>query len=121
MHDRSETTERPLPEQRGSTAIAFDAGCHRSAMSRDELTRAADLLHEASAEMEDEPLAERTSGVADQLERFTNADSGPDHGRIARMENTLREIAADADGDTERTVEDAHEHLSAYRSTVQGV
>jgi len=90
-------------------------------MSREDLTRAADLLHEASAEMEDEPLAERTSGVAEQLERFANADHGPDHGRIARMENTLREIAADTEGDVRTTVEEAHEHLSAYRSTVQGV
>lgn len=90
-------------------------------MSRDELTQAADLLHEASDELSDESLAERTSGVADQLERFANADRGPDHGRIARVENTLREIAADAEGDTERKVGEAHEHLSAYRSTVQGV
>lgn len=90
-------------------------------MSREELTRAADLLYEASDEIGDDTLAERTSGTAEQLERFADAERGPDHGRMARIENTLREIESGTEGDVRETVEEAHEHLSAYRSTVEGV
>lgn len=89
-------------------------------MSRDELTRAAELLNKASDDMTD-ALAERASNTADQLERFAEADRGPDHGRIARIENTFREIETGTEGDTRATVEEAHEHLSTYRGTVEGV
>lgn len=90
-------------------------------MTRVELTRAADLLREASNGMDDDALVERTSGTAEQLARFADADRGPDHGRIARIENTLREIEADTEGDVRATVERAHGQLSAYRETVEGI
>jgi hypothetical protein len=90
-------------------------------MSREDLTRAADLLREASAGIVNEAVAERAAGTAGRLERVADADRGPDHGQLARIGNTLREIEAETDGETTRTVVEAHEHLSAYRATVEGV
>ena len=69
----------------------------------------------------DGDLRERIEGLAEQLDDLADADRGPDHGRIARMENALNEIEAQLDGDARENVRDAHEHLSEYRSTVSGV
>ncbi|PSQ54285.1 hypothetical protein BRD12_01960 [Halobacteriales archaeon SW_12_67_38] len=89
-------------------------------MTRDRLRTAGELLADASRDA-DGDLRERIEGLADQLDDLADADRGPDHGRIARLENALDEIEAQLDGDAREDVQDAHEHLSEYRSTVSGV
>jgi ABC-type transporter Mla subunit MlaD len=89
-------------------------------MTRDRLRTAGELLIDASRDA-DGDLRERIEGLAEQLDDLADADRGPDHGRIARMENALNEIEAQLDGDARENVRDAHEHLSEYRSTVSGV
>jgi hypothetical protein len=89
-------------------------------MTRDRLRTAGELLIDASQDA-DGDLRERIEGLAEQLDDLADADRGPDHGRIARMENALNEIEAQLDGDACENVRDAHEHLSEYRSTVSGV
>ena len=89
-------------------------------MTRDRLRTAGELLIDASRDA-DGDLRERIEGLAEQLNDLADADRGPDHGRIARMENALNEIEAQLDGDARENVRDAHEHLSEYRSTVSGV
>jgi hypothetical protein len=89
-------------------------------MTRDRLRTAGELLIDASQDA-DGDLRERIEGLAEQLDDLADADRGPDHGRIARMENALNEIEAQLDGDARENVRDAHEHLSEYRSTVSGV
>ncbi|WP_049899254.1 DUF7553 family protein [Halococcus agarilyticus] len=89
-------------------------------MTRDRLRTAGELLTDASHDA-DGDLRERIEGLAEQLDDLADADRGPDHGRIARMENALNEIEAQLDGDARENVRAAHEHLSEYRSTVSGV
>ncbi|EMA44447.1 DUF7553 family protein [Halococcus saccharolyticus] len=89
-------------------------------MTRDRLRTAGELLTDASRDT-DGDLRERIEGLAEQLDDLADADRGPDHGRIARMENALNEIESQLDGDARESVQDAHEHLSEYRSTVSGV
>lgn len=89
-------------------------------MTRERLRTAGELLADASRDA-DADLGERIGGLADQLDDLADADRGPDHGRIARLENALDEIEAQLDGDARENVQEAHEHLSEYRSTVSGV
>lgn len=89
-------------------------------MSREELTEASELLREAGERAEG-TLADRIDATADQLERLAGTARGPDQGRLARIENTFRELEADADDATEGTVRTAHEKVQSYRETVSGI
>lgn len=90
-------------------------------MTREELATASDLIEEAAGTAEEEAAAERLTGLADQLGRLAEADRGPDHGRLARIENALEELAAGTGEETAALVEEAHERVKEYRSGVPGV
>jgi hypothetical protein len=89
-------------------------------MSRDHLRTASDLLADAADRTDGEP-AERLRGFADRLDRMTGADRDPDHGRLATVLLKLEEIADDVDGDVAATIEEAREHVTEFRRTVEGV
>jgi len=90
-------------------------------MTRDELATASDLLESAADSTDDEDAAERLSSLSDQLSDLAVAERGPDHGRLARIENALNDLQSGASDDVAETIADAHDHVTEYRSGVEGV
>ncbi|WP_224448247.1 DUF7553 family protein [Haloprofundus salilacus] len=89
-------------------------------MEREQLQRASDELREAS-ELTDGALRERLVEQSEQLTDLANRERGPDHGRLDRHLNVLRDIAAQLDGEAKAHVESASEAITDYRSGVAGV
>lgn len=87
-------------------------------MAHDELERASEKLR-AAAEAASGDERERLERQADQF--VTLAETGTDHGRLARHENTLREIRAAADETVVEHIEAAMDAITAYRETLDGV
>jgi len=87
-------------------------------MTREELATASDLLASAAQDATDDD-GERLSELSDQLDHLSTADEGPDHGRLARIQNALHDLE-DGVEDPDDIVE-AHEHVKEYRSGVEGV
>ncbi|MFB6307946.1 MAG: hypothetical protein ABEH35_01325 [Haloarculaceae archaeon] len=90
-------------------------------MSREELATASDLLESAAGETDDEASSERLTELAGQLETLAERDRGPDHGRLARIENALGELRESAGTAAVDDIDEAHEQIKAYRSGVEGV
>lgn len=82
------------------------------------LQEARDSLETARERASDED-ADRLASIADQLENALEAGRTLDHGKLARLQNSLSEIA--------ETMEDAgpidaaRDSLSRYREDVEGV
>lgn len=89
-------------------------------MSRSELSEAAADLRRAAEVTEAEEHRERLEEQASQFDSLAEADRGPDHGRLARHEHILTEIA-DAEGEAAEAIEAALDSIRAYRETVEGV
>ena len=89
-------------------------------MSREHLRTASDLLEDAAERTTDEP-AERLRAFAERLDRMAGADRDPDHGRLATVLLKLEEIAGSVDGDVAVTIQEAREHVTEFRRTVEGV
>jgi len=89
-------------------------------MTRDQLQTAADHLRTA-ADTADGDATDRLTDLADKLDSLATADRGPDHGTMARMQNTLNEVTGDVDDATVTEIDDAKAAISDYRSTVEGV
>lgn len=87
-------------------------------MAHERLERASDEL-DAAADLADGDGRERLATQADHLAEL--AESGADHGRLARHENTLREIKADAGEDVADRIDAAMDAITAYRETIEGV
>jgi hypothetical protein len=86
---------------------------------RDELDAASTTLADAAPDA-DAAVQDRLEAQADQLADLATADRGPDHGRLARHERALSEIAEE-DPSVADAVNDALDHVRAYRETVEGV
>ena len=89
-------------------------------MTREQLATASDLL-ESAADDASGDASDRLGDVANQLDQLSTADRGPDHGRLARIQNALGEVKADVDDATVETIEDALDEIVAYRETVDGI
>ena len=89
-------------------------------MARDQLQRASDVLREASEAAEGE-VSERLRGQADQLANLATRERGPDHGRLDRHLNTLRELTEEAEGGIHDKIVEARDAVIEYRETVEGV
>lgn len=89
-------------------------------MVRQQLQDAAATLRDAADAAEATDAKSRLQDQADHFDSLATADRGPDHGRLARHEHILTEIAAD-EPDAAPHVEDALELIRKYRSTVEGV
>lgn len=88
-------------------------------MSREELASAGDRL--ASAAEEASGDGETLSDLAAQLDRLAEADHGPDHGRLARIEAKLDDVQTDASDDVAVAIDAALDDIHAYRETIEGV
>jgi polyhydroxyalkanoate synthesis regulator phasin len=89
-------------------------------MVREQLQTAASHLAAASEAAADD-ASERLTDLAEQLENLSTADRGPDHGRMARIQNALSDLKADASAEVVDEIDAAKGAISAYRETVQGV
>jgi hypothetical protein len=89
-------------------------------MEREHLQTAAEHLRAATEPVDDE-AAERLTDLADKLDSLATADRGPDHGTLARTQNALTEINADATAEASTAIDDAKHAISEYRATVDGV
>ena len=90
-------------------------------MSDDELRTASEELRQASAAATDEDAQRRLYELSDQFATLASADSGPDHGRLARHLNALNELREGADEDVTTHIDAAEAAITAYRETVDGV
>ncbi len=89
-------------------------------MTRENLAAAAETLHTA-ADAASEDARDRLENQADEFETLADADRGPDHGKLARHEHILTDIADDEGGEVADHIEDALDSIRAYRETVEGV
>lgn len=90
-------------------------------MTRTDLATAGDLLESAADATPDEGVADRLRDLSDQLDTLAERDQGPDHGRLARIELALDDVVDDLDDGPVAEVDEAHEHVTAFRKTVEGV
>lgn len=90
-------------------------------MTREQLRTASEELRKASEAAASEELQRRLHDQSTQFATMATADSGPDHGRLARHLNALKEIREEASEAVLERVEAAEEAITAYRETVDGV
>lgn len=88
-------------------------------MPHDDLVQANGALQAAAGSATDEGIAERLRDQASALQQLAYED--PDHGRMARHESKLQEIAEEADAGVADAIASALEHIQAYRETIEGV
>ncbi|RQH00752.1 DUF7553 family protein [Natrarchaeobius oligotrophus] len=89
-------------------------------MSRQHLADAARSL-ERAAEAAEHDAADRLRQQSEQFSTLADADRGPDHGKLARHEHVLAEVADEEGGRVADRVDDAIESIHAYRETLEGV
>lgn len=89
-------------------------------MSHDELATASDHL-ERAADAASGDRADRLRTQAAAMADLSAAERGADHGRLARHEHTLRELADGASDAVSEDVDAALSAISAFRETVEGV
>lgn len=91
-----------------------------SDMTHEELVRAAELL-ETAADDASGDASERLAEQARQLASLAERDRRPDHGRLDRHQQALRDLAGIVEEDTAERIEDAIGLISKYRESVPGV
>ena len=90
-------------------------------MTRQPLQNAAETLQDAAETTSDDAVRERLESQSEQFETLAEADRGPDHGKLARHEHVLTEIADEEGDSVANLVAEALESIKAYRETVDGV
>ncbi|MEF8852103.1 MAG: hypothetical protein V5A44_10665 [Haloarculaceae archaeon] len=90
-------------------------------MTRENLATARDRLEAAADATDDEGAAERLRDLAGQLDTLAERERGPDHGRLARIENAFEDVSETVGEAASAEIEAAHEAVVAFRETVEGV
>ncbi|MFP8953361.1 hypothetical protein ACLI4Z_10360 [Natrialbaceae archaeon A-arb3/5] len=90
-------------------------------MTREDLTAAAESLRTAAGDASTDETRERLESQATQFSDLADADRGPDHGKLARHEHILAEIADEEGGAVANHVADALESIQSFRETLEGV
>jgi len=90
-------------------------------MTRENLATASDRLESAADAATDGDAAERLRDLADQLDSLAERERGPDHGRLARIENALGDLQGTVGDEATAEIEAAHDSVIAFRETVEGV
>ncbi|GGN93625.1 MULTISPECIES: DUF7553 family protein [Haloarcula] len=90
-------------------------------MTREELATASDLLESAADDTASDDASERLGDLADQLDRLSTADQGPDHGRLARIQSALNDVSSGDGEDVADTIDEADDAINEYRSGLEGV
>ncbi len=89
-------------------------------MTQSDLQHAAEKLEEAAAATKQETARERLRNQSNQFSKLANSDAGADHGKLARHEHILTELAGDAP-EAATHINEALESIRAYRATIDGV
>lgn len=89
-------------------------------MAHTELIAASDAL-KAAADHASSDRSTQLTETAETLTTLAEREPGPDHGRLARLEYTLRELKESADEEVVDRIEAAVDHIKEYRKTVEGV
>jgi hypothetical protein len=89
-------------------------------MPRAELAEAAEILERAAADADGE-AAEALRSQAEQLNALAERDRGPDHGRLDRHQQALRDVKADVDDAVANRIDEANDLIVTYRETLPGV
>jgi hypothetical protein len=79
------------------------------------------MAERAAEETEADEPAERLRDLADQLHTLADRERGPDHGRIARIENIIGEVREEIGDAAAEELDRCHEEVVRYRETVEGV
>jgi len=90
-------------------------------VTREELAAASNALQQAAIAVDDEDLEARIYDQSQQFAKLATAERGPDHGRLARHENALHELADLTSGEAREQIEAALEHAQTYREGVEGI
>jgi len=89
-------------------------------VTHDELIAASEALDDAADHASDDRAAGLTE-TAETLAALADRDHGADHGRLARIEYTLRELKDGSEAAVEDSIDAALGHIKAFRKTVDGV
>jgi len=87
-------------------------------MAHEQLQRVSDEL-DAAAELAAGDERDRLERQAEQFAKL--AETGADHGRLARHENALREIKSATGDEVGERIDEAMDAITAYRETIEGV
>jgi len=90
-------------------------------MTRENLQEASQHLESAAEAAENDDARERLHEQSDQLARLADRERGPDHGRLARHESAISDVADEEGGEVAEHVEAALSAIHAYRETIEGV
>lgn len=88
-------------------------------MDLEKLREASNVLREA-ADSVGGTAGEHLRTQADELGNLADRERGPDHGRVARHQQKLRDIKEDEPSAAD-AVKAANKRLNEYRETVEGV
>ena len=89
-------------------------------MTRTELSEASQILSDV-ADAVGGGAGERIEEQARQLDDLAEREHGPDHGRLDRHQQALRDVKADVDADAAGRIDEAIGLIAEYRETVPGV
>lgn len=84
-----------------------------------ELTAAADALRSAADAATDERATDECALLADRFDDLAGTE--PDHGTLARLDNSLRDLVEQTTPPATDHVETAREEVRTYRTGVEGV
>ena len=87
-------------------------------MARTALVEASDALR-AAAERASANRRRRLTDSADMLSMLATRQPGPDHGRLAQLECTLRGLKEAANPETVDHIDDALGQIKTYRKTAE--
>jgi len=90
-------------------------------MTREQLQSASQHLESAADGTADDDAADRLADLAADLADLAEAEHGPDHGRMARLQTALSEVQSTVADDVAGTIQAARDDISSYRETVEGV
>lgn len=90
-------------------------------MTRQDLTAAGDELAAAADLAAETEQGDRLEDLADQLHKLAEADTGPDHGRLARIQSAMHDLREAVDTDAASRIRQAHDSIDDYRETLEGV
>jgi hypothetical protein len=90
-------------------------------MPRETLQTAGESLESAAQETESEDASDRLADLADQLGTLATAETGPDHGRLARIQSALNDLESGDGADVAEDIDAADAAINEYRSDLEGV
>lgn len=90
-------------------------------MPRETLQTASEALESAAQGTENGDAGDRLTDLSDQLQTLATAETGPDHGRLARIQSALNDLESGDGADVAEDIGAADEAINEYRSDLEGV